>query len=139
MSFNPDPNKQAQEAIVSRKLKKVCHPPLHFNNNNVYQASPPKHVGLTLDTILTSEEHLINVSDKISKTIGLLRILKNISPRPACLTIYKCFIRPHLDYGDVIMIRHTTYLSTKNLESSQCNATLALTRAIRGSSREKLY
>ena len=89
--------------------------------------------------MLTSEEHLINVSDKISKTIGLLRILKNISPRPALRTIYKCFIRLHLDYGDVIMIRHTTYLSIKNLESSQYNATLALTRAIRGSSREKLY
>ena len=89
--------------------------------------------------MLTSEEHLINVSDKISKTIGLLRILKNISPRPALRTIYKCFIRLHLDYGDVIMIRHTTYLPIKNLESSQYNATLALTRAIRGSSREKLY
>ena len=57
MSFNLDPNKQAQEVIVSRKLKKVCHPPLHFNNNNVSQVSSPKHVGLTLDTMLTSEEH----------------------------------------------------------------------------------
>ena len=26
MSFNPDPNKQAQEVIFSRKLKKFCHP-----------------------------------------------------------------------------------------------------------------
>ena len=39
MSFNPDPNKQAQEVIFSRKLKKVCHSPLHFNNNNVSQGS----------------------------------------------------------------------------------------------------
>ena len=30
MSFNPDPNKQAQEVIFSRKLKKVCHHPLTF-------------------------------------------------------------------------------------------------------------
>ena len=28
MSFTPDLNKQAQEVIFSRKLKKVCHPPL---------------------------------------------------------------------------------------------------------------
>ena len=35
MSFNPDPNKQAQEVIFSRKLKKFCHPSLRFNNNNV--------------------------------------------------------------------------------------------------------
>ena len=43
MSFNPDPNKQAQEVIFSRKLKKVCHPPLCFNNINVSQASSQKH------------------------------------------------------------------------------------------------
>ena len=35
MSFNPDPNNQAQEVISSRKMMKVCHPPLRFNNNNV--------------------------------------------------------------------------------------------------------
>ena len=45
MSFNPDPNKQAQELIFSRKLKKVCHPPLCFNNNNVSQASSQKLLG----------------------------------------------------------------------------------------------
>ena len=102
MSFNPDPNKQAQKVIFSRKLKKVCHPPLRFNNNNVSQASSQKHLGLTLDNRLTFDEHLTSVSNKISKTIGLLRKLQNILPRPALLTIYKCFIRPHLDYGDII-------------------------------------
>ena len=30
ISFNPDLNKQAQEVIFSRKLKKVCHPPFTF-------------------------------------------------------------------------------------------------------------
>ena len=35
MSFNPDPSKQAQEVIFSRKLNKDYHPPLAFNNNNV--------------------------------------------------------------------------------------------------------
>ena len=52
MSFNPDPNKQAQEVIFSRKLKKVCHPPLCFNNNNVSQASSQKHIELTLRWII---------------------------------------------------------------------------------------
>ena len=102
MSFNPDPNKQTQEVILSRKLNKVCHPPLRFNNNNVSQASQQKHLGLMLDNRLTFEEDLTNVPSEISKMIGLLRKLQNILPRPALLTIYKCFIRPHLDYGDII-------------------------------------
>ena len=33
MTFNTDRRKQAQEIKFSRKLKKVTHPPLLFNNN----------------------------------------------------------------------------------------------------------
>ena len=66
MSFNPDLNKQAQKVILSRKLKKVCHPPLRFYINNVSQASSQKRLGLTLDNRLTFDEHLKNVSIKIS-------------------------------------------------------------------------
>ena len=32
MSFNPDPSKQAQEVIFSRKCTKEDHPVLYFNN-----------------------------------------------------------------------------------------------------------
>ena len=49
MSFNPDLNEQAQEVISSRKLKKVCHPPLRFSNRNVFQASLQNHLGLMFD------------------------------------------------------------------------------------------
>ena len=139
MRFNPDPNKQGQEVFFSRKLKKVCHPPLCFSNNNASQASSQKHLGLTLDNRLTFDEHLANESNKISKIIGLLRKLPNILPRPALLTIYKCFIRPHLDYGDIIYDQAYNLSFHQKLESIQYNASLALTRAIRGSSREKLY
>ena len=79
------------------------------------------------------------MSNKISKTIGLLRKLQNILPRPALLTIYKCFIRPHLDYGDIIHDQAYNISSHQNLESIQYNAALALTGEIRSSSREKLY
>ena len=137
MSFNPDPNKEAQEVIFSRKLKKVCHYPLCFNN--VSQVSSQKHLGLTLDNRLIIDKHLINVSNKISKTIGLLQKLQNILPRPALLTIYKCFIRPHLDYGDIIYDQAYNLSFHQNLESIQYNAALALTRAFRDSSRGKLY
>ena len=139
MSFNPDPNKQAKEVIFSRKLKIFCHPSLRFNNNNVSQASSQKHLALTLDNRLIFDEHLTNVSNKISKTIGLLRKLQNILPRPALLTIYKCFIRPHLDYGYIIYDQAYNLSFHQKLESIQYNAALALTGTIRGSSREKLY
>ena len=92
-----------------------------------------------MDNRLTFDEHLTNVSNKISETIGLLRKLQNIVPRPAPLTIYKCFIRPHLDYGDIIYDQAYNLPFHQNLELIQYNAPLTLTGAIRGSSREKLY
>ena len=35
MGFNPDPSKQAQEFIFSRKLQKSTHPTLSFNINTL--------------------------------------------------------------------------------------------------------
>ena len=35
MSFNPDPSKQAQEVIFSRKHQKVSHTSIYFNNNPI--------------------------------------------------------------------------------------------------------
>ena len=75
---------------------------LTFQKYLISKASLQKHLGLTLDYRLRFEEHLINVSNKISKTIRLVQKLQNILPRPALLTIYKYFIRLHLDYGDII-------------------------------------
>ena len=45
-------------------------------------------------------------------------------------------MRPHLDYCDVIYDKPR---NEKNLESIQYNATLAITGAIKGTSKEKLY
>ena len=75
VSFTPDLNKQDQEVIFSGNLKKVRHPPLRFNNRNASQAASQKHLGLTLDNRLTFDEHLKNLSNKISKAKGLLRKL----------------------------------------------------------------
>ena len=88
-----------------------------------------------LDKRLTFDEHLTNMSDNISKTIELLWKLQNILPRPALLTIYKCFIRQH---GDIICDQAYNFSFHQKLESVQYNTLLALTGAIRGSSRETL-
>ena len=45
MGFDPDPNKQTQEVFFSRKLKKVCHPPLRFGNDSVSQTSSKNNLG----------------------------------------------------------------------------------------------
>ena len=138
MSFNPDPSKQAQEVIFSRKLKKVTHPPLVFNNANVSQRKSQKHLGIILDSKLTFEDHYKTVLSKTNRTIGLLRKLQDLLPREALITIYKAFVRPHLDYGDVLLDQAFNVSFHEKLESIQYNACLALTGTISGTSKEKL-
>ena len=54
-------------------------------------------------------------------------------------SIYKTFLRPHLDYCDVIYDKPHNEKFTDTVESFQYNVALAITGAIKGTSKEKLY
>ena len=97
-----------------------------------------KHPGMLLYK-LSYEHHLKFVLNKVKKTIGLLRKFQQILPRQSLITIYKSFIRPHLDYGDIVYDRAFNESFHKNLESIQYNAAIAITGAIRGTSSEELF
>ena len=75
----------------------------------------------------------------MNKSIALSWELQTILPRPTLLTIYKAFIRPHLDYGDTIYNQACNDSFHQKLESIQHNAALAITGAIIGTSSENLY
>ena len=104
MSFNPDPNKQAQEVLFSRKIQKSSQPSLIFNNNIVTQSLTQKHLGIFLDIKLDFQEHLKSIFSKINKTIGLLRKLNNILPR--LLDLISTMVTSY-------MIKHITLHFTK--------------------------
>ena len=139
MSFNPGPAKRAQEVILSCKIKKPLHNPLNFNNTNVKQTTFQRHLGLILDSELSFEEHLQKIFSKVNKTIRLIWKLRKSLPRPSLMTLYKSFIRPHLDYGDIIYDQRFNNSFQNKIESIQYNACLAITGAIRGTSKEKHY
>ena len=139
MSFNPDKSKQAQEVIFSRKTQRVIHPPAIFNNMPVVCSSCQKHLGIYLDEKLNFSNHIKEKISKANKGIGILRKLYNVLPRNSLITIYKSFIRPHLDYGAIIFDQPEKESFCKKIESVQYNAALAITGAIQGTSREKLY
>ena len=92
-----------------------------------------------LDRKLNFSEHLKTIFQKTSKTIGLLCKRQTLLSRAPLITIYKSFIRPHLDYGGMIYDQTFNMSFQQKKETIQYNAALAITGAIRGSSREKLY
>ena len=139
MNFNSDPNKQAQEIIFSRKKTASLHPVVYFDNKPVKSSQIHKHLGMILDSNLSYEHHIKSILNKVNKTIGLLRKFQLILPRHSLITIYKTFIRPHLDYGDVIYDRAFNESFHQRLESIQYNAAIVITGTIRGTSSEKLF
>ena len=98
-----------------------------------------KHLGLILDNRLSFQEHLTAMGAKVSRSIALLRKFQHGLPRQVLITIYKSFIRPYLDYGDILYDKAFNESFHQKIESIQYNACLAITGAIRGSSREKIY
>ena len=139
MSFNPNKNKQAKEVAFSRKLRKVFHPNLSFNDQPIERSVAHKHLGLTLDEKLSFTNCINHKINKTLKGVGLLRKLSTLLPRQSLLTIYKSFIRPYLDHGDVIYDQPLNESLSNRIESVQYKAALAITGAIQGSSRNKLY
>ena len=139
MSFNPDPTKQAVGIYFSKRGPPENSPNITFNNAPVNISDSHKHLGMILDSKLTFDLHLQEKSNKANKGIGIINKVRNFVSRESLLTIYKAFVRPHLDYGDIIYDRPGNATFSEKLESIQYNACLAITGCIRGTSREKMY
>ena len=103
-----------------------------FNSNQVNKTSSQKHLGIILDESLSFEEHLKTISVKTNKTLYLLRKLQNLLLRPALIALYKSFVRPNLDYGDIIYEQAINSSFHEKLKSIQYNASLAITGDIKG-------
>ena len=94
-----------------------------------------KHLGLYLGGKLNFCEE---INEKNKKGISAIKKLNVILPCSCLLTIYKSFIRPRLDYGNVIYDQPNNNGLSEKVEPIQYNAALAISGAIGGTLREKL-
>ena len=78
---------------------------LWYLPGDYFQVQLQKHLGLFLDPKLSFDEHIQCILVKTRKIIGLIRKLQSVIPRATLLTIYKSFLKPQLDYRDVIYDR----------------------------------
>ena len=76
--------------------------PVTFNNIKFVTCSSQKHLGLVLDQQLNFSDHIQSKMTKCYKMIGIIKRSSVNIPCDALLGNCKSFIRPHLDYGDII-------------------------------------
>ena len=98
-----------------------------------------KHLALFLDSKLNFFDHINEKFKKATKVVNVIKKMNLLLPRTSLLTIYKSFVRPHLDCGDVIYDQPNNFRLSDKMETVQYNAALAITSAIRGISKENLY
>ena len=108
-----------------------------------------KPLGLILDSKLTFIEHVNDKFKTAKRYIGILKFLSNYLPIKTLDQVYKMYVRPHLDYGDVIyhipqsqsIFNYSISLHPlmERIEQVQYQAALAITGCWRGSNRNKIY
>ena len=124
------PNKHKKLIIFSGKTVKK-HPSIIFNTVPVAHTICQKPFGLYLDHKLRFYDHINAKISKSNKGIGMIKRLLNALPRNSLLTIYKSFMRPHLDYCDIIYDLPNNESFSSKIERIQYNAALAITGAIK--------
>ena len=111
---------------------------VYFNKVPVIREHFQKHFGLFLNSKLNFFDHFIEKIKKTTKGINIIRKANLSLARHFLLTIYQSFVRPYLD-NDVIYEQPNNSSLTDKIERVQYNAMLAITGAIRETSKEKLY
>jgi len=153
MIFNPDLTKQAVEIVFSKKHTPTTYDNLTFNGIPVKKMDETKHLGLILDKKLLLHSHISEKIKKARQGIGLMKQIYPFVPRATLEIVYKLHIRPHLDYGDIIL--HIPYKNNpeflsdseteslnnmmRQIESIQYDAALSASGAWKGSPRKGLY
>ena len=73
------------------------------------------------------------------KGIGVIQKLNKTPPWDSLIMIYNSFLRPHLDYGDIIYDQLNNESVTRKVERIQYKVALVITGPIKGTSQNKFY
>ena len=92
-----------------------------------------------LDEKLNFNTHVKEKTSKANKGIGIIPKLSHLLPRESLVTIYKSFVRPYIDSGDIIYDQPNNEHFCNMIERVQYNVPLAITDGIKGTSQQKNY
>ena len=94
---------------------------------------------MILDESLNFTYHIKEKMSKAMKGIGIIKKLSKTLPWHVPITIYNSFVRPHLDYDDIIYDQLNNESLNQKIERIQYSSVFAITGAIKGTSQSKLY
>ena len=105
-------------------------------------ALPRSSSAFPISSALNFHSHVKEKVVSASRGIRVILYPSKYVSRDVLDQMYKLYVRPHLDYGDIIYHKVDPELSldfTKKLEATQYSAALAVSDAWRGTNKCKLY
>ena len=139
MLFNTDPSKTTQEVLLSRKTKLHICLTISLNNIQLLKVSYQKHLGILPEKKLDFKLHVDYAVMNVNNGIFLIKKLRHGLPWKSIIAIYKAFLQPLINYGDIMYDQPQNKSFCEKLEFVQYKAALAITRAIQGRIHEKIY
>ena len=133
--FNPS---KSESLLISRKVNRAVHPPLTMNSENIKEVEHHKHLGIYISHDGTWHEHINYITAKAWQRIYIMRKLKFLLDRDSLQIIYISFIRPILEYADIVWDNCTQY-ELNALEKIQIEATRIVTGTTKLISVNLLY
>ena len=109
-----------------------------MNNEPIKEVSYHKHLGIFLSSDGTWHEHINSITSKAWSRVNLMRKLKFLLDRSSLEFIYISFIRPLLEFADVVWDNCTLY-EVNALEKIQLEAARIVTGTTKLVSLEMLY
>ena len=135
VKFNPN---KTETMVISRKALKPVHPPLLMNQHVLNEVTNHKHLGIILSNNGLWHEHVDHIVKKAYVRINIIRKIRFVADRYTLEKIYMSFIRPILEYGDVIWDSQNLTLVNK-VENVQLEAARIVTGGTKLTSIQKLY
>ena len=109
-----------------------------MNDNALENTTEHKHLGLNFNSKGIWKDHINDIYSKACTRLNVLRMLKYSLDRNSLEKLYFGFIRPILEYGNIVWDNCTNQESDL-IESVQYEAARIVTGMRRGTSRLKLY
>ena len=73
-------------------------PFLHIGDEAISIITSTKYLGVQVDQFLNWDEHLVTITKKVSRGLGMLRYAKRYLPLVTVQAMYKSLVEPHFRY-----------------------------------------
>ena len=106
VTFNPS---KSESVIFSKKRNKLNHPNVFMNQKPIEEVNSHKHLGIFFSSDCTWHDHLEYIKSKAWTRKNTMRKLKFKLDRQSLQIIYFTFVRPILEYANVVLHNCTQY------------------------------